>query len=38
MTAIFYIAIGVFVAGTVVWFFLPETLNKNKKEKITTSK
>ncbi len=31
MLSIFYIAIGVFVAGAVLWAFLPETLNKIKK-------
>lgn len=30
MMPIFYIAIGVFVAGTVIWFCLPETNRKNK--------
>jgi MFS family permease len=28
MSIIFYVAIGVFVAGTVLWMFLPETLQK----------
>ena len=30
MMPIFYIAVAVFVAGTVVWAILPETLKKNK--------
>lgn len=30
MMMIFYISIAVFVAGTAVWFFLPETLKKSK--------
>lgn len=28
MTSIFYISMAIFVAGAVVWLFLPETLNK----------
>ena len=28
MMPIFYVSIAVFVAGTIVWFMLPETLNK----------
>lgn len=32
MMIIFYISMAVFVAGAVVWLFLPETLNKEKSE------
>ncbi len=32
MTIIFYIAIGVFVAGTIVWALLPETMKRKGKE------
>lgn len=34
MMPIFYISIAVFVAGTVLWAFLPETLKKEKKEAV----
>lgn len=37
MMIIFYIAMAVFVAGAVVWFFLPETLQKNKASSTTTN-
>ena len=32
MTMIFYISIAVFIAGAVVWFVLPESLNKTAEE------
>ncbi len=31
MMTIFYISIAVFVAGAIVWLFLPETLNNKNK-------
>ena len=30
MMPIFYISIAVFIAGTVLWAFLPETLKRGK--------
>ncbi len=32
MTGIFKVVMGIFVAGAVIWFFLPETLNKEREE------